>query len=662
MKKQIRILWVLIFIFGIAKVAATVKLPAIFTSNMVLQQQSQVPFWGEAAPNKTVKITTSWNNKIIKTNANTSGKWKTLISTPVFGGPYNIEITDGKKLKLENVMIGEVWLCSGQSNMEMPLAGWGKIMNYEQEITAANYPNIRLFTVQRNISNQPLTDMISNSGGWLTCSPQTVADFSAVAYFLGKNLYENLNIPIGLINSSWGGTIAEAWTSSNSLKTMPDFSSKVIAMENKSLNTDELKERYKQDSITWQNQVSKADRGFSNGKAVWTNQDLAEKDWKLMKVPDNWENQSLPNFDGVVWFRKTIDIPEDWQNNKLTLNLDLIDDNDITYFNGVEVGHTDGWNLTRTYTIPATLVKAGKAVIAVRVFDTAGGGGMYGNAALMKLSLSQEKSKSLAGNWQYKIGFNLTEIPIAPVTLNNPNQPTVLYNAMINPIIPFTIKGAIWYQGESNADKAYQYRELFPLMIKDWRKQWNVNFPFYFVQLANYTAQLSEPSEAAWAELREAQLQTLHLENTGMAVTIDIGDAKDIHPKNKQEVGRRLSLIARANAYKENIAFSGPIYDVYRIEGNTIRISFKYADNGLKTPNGEMLKGFAIAGVNHLFHWAEAQIIGNDVIVSCKDVENPIAVRYAWATNPGCNLFNKENLPASPFRTDDWPGITYGKK
>lgn len=346
----------------------------------------------------------------------------------------------------------------------------------------------------------------------------------------------------------------------------------------------------------------------------------------------------------------------------MTINLDLIDDNDITYFNGVEVGHTDGWNLSRKYVIPASLVKSGKAVITVRVFDTGGGGGIYGNASLIKLSYSSDKSISLAGSWQYKVGFNLSEIPAAPKLPDDPNQPTVLYNAMINPIVPFTIKGVIWYQGESNADKAYQYRELFPLMIKDWRKQWKSDFPFYFVQLADFTAILPQPSESSWAELREAQLQTLHFENTGMAVTIDIGNEKDIHPKNKQEVGRRLSLIARANAYNENIAFSGPIYDTYRIERNSIRITFKYVDKGLKTKNGETLKGFAIAGLDHQFHWADAVIKGNEVVVSCKEVENPIAVRYAWAENPVCNLHNGADLPASPFRTDDWQGITYGKK
>jgi len=641
---------------------AKVKLPAIFTNNMVLQQLSNVPFWGEASPNKTVKITTSWNKKEYKTVTDKYGKWKTTVSTPVYGGPFFIEITDGSRLKLENVLIGEVWVCSGQSNMEMPVAGWGKIMNYKQEIAAANYPNIRLFQVVKNTSTKPLDDLSVATSGWVTCSPETVSEFSAIGYLFGKNLFDNKNIPIGLINTSWGGTIAEAWTSGSSLKTMPDFTSRVLDMEKIIPSNIDPEKKYDQELATWQIQVEKADKGFVGGKALWAAKDLDESDWKSMNIPNLWEDKELPGFDGVVWLRKTIEIPADWQNKKLTLSLDMIDDNDITFINGVEVGRTEGYNLTRTYSIPAALVKSGKTVITVRVLDNTGGGGIYGNPAKINLNLSSEKGIQLAGSWLFKIGFNLSEIQSAPKNWNDPNRPTVLFNAMINPIVPFTIKGTIWYQGESNADKAYQYRELFPLMIKDWRKQWNINFPFYFVQLANYTKVLDKPGESDWAELREAQLQTLNLENTGMVVTIDIGEAKDIHPKNKQEVARRLSLIARADAYGEEIPFSGPLYNSYVIEGNSIRIKFNYTDKGLKTKDGETLKGFAIAGLDHKFQWADARIDGNDVIVSCKGIEDPIAVRYAWAENPVCNLCNGADLPASPFRTDDWQGITFGKK
>lgn len=658
MKIKTIFLGTILLFLSVNKVECKIKLPALFTDNMVLQQQSEVPFWGESTPYKKIIISTSWNKKTYETFSDSLGQWKAKISTPVFGGPYTIEISDGKNLRIQNVMIGEVWLCSGQSNMEMPLADWGKVMNYEKEISNAEYPDIRLFTVQKNISSSPLSDIEAKYGGWVSCSPKTVAEFSSVAYFFGRNLYEKLKVPIGLINSSWGGTVAEAWTSADYLKNMPDFTNAVAEVQKKQLSTSEIKEKYKKDSISWQIVAQKTDRGYQNYKPVWANSDFDDSSWKEMKIPSNWEEQGLPGFDGVVWFRKKIDIPASWQHKPLVLNLDVIDDNDIAYFNGIEIGKTIGWNLTRKYTIPASLVKKGEAIITVRVFDTGGGGGIYGKENNIRITSATGQTLPLSGKWRYKIGFNLNEIPAAPVIWNNPNQATVLFNAMINPLIPFTIKGVIWYQGESNSDRAYQYRELFPLMIKDWRNHWKSDFAFYFVQLANFMPVLEQPEESSWAELRDAQLNTLHLENTGMAVAIDIGDTKDIHPKNKQEVGSRLSLIARAKTYKEEIAFSGPIYDNYRIEGNKIRIDFKYSDSGLKTKNKEQLKGFAIAGLDHKFHWADARIDGNEVIVSCEEVEIPLAVRYAWSNNPICNLYNADGLPASPFRTDDWQSIT----
>ena len=658
MKRSCLLFFICLGLFPIGNITAKIKLPALFTNNMVLQQQSDVPFWGDATPNKKVKITTSWNGKTYITLASSTGKWKINVSTPVYGGPFNIEINDGTKLKLENVLIGDVWICSGQSNMEMPLAGWGKVKNFEQEIKDANYPDIRLLQVNKTTSTQPLTDMSVSMGGWVSCSPETVKEFSAIAYFFGRDLYVNKNIPVGLINTSWGGTIADAWTSGTALKTMPDFLKPVLKMENSVSTQIDPKKKYDQELEIWNKLVDKTDKGKLNGKPIWANLNLDESDWKPMNIPDLWENQGLTGFDGVVWFRKTIMIPDKWINKALTLHLDMIDDNDVTYFNGVEIGHLEGYNLSRTYIVPADLVTTTKVVITVRVNDLVGGGGIYGNPDLLKLSLTPDESIALAGSWKYKIGFNLKEVPEAPKNWNDPNRPTVLFNAMINPIIPFTIKGAIWYQGESNADRAYQYRDLFPLMIKDWRKHWNINFPFYFVQLANYTKTLPEPAPSDWAELREAQLKTLHLENTGMVVTIDIGEEKDIHPKNKQEVGRRLSLLARRDN-GEKIAFSGPIYDSYSIVSNSIRISFLHSEGGLKIQTGETLKGFEIAGLNHKFYWADAKIVGNEVVVSSANVENPIAVRYAWAENPVCNLFNNSDLPASPFRTDDWQGVTY---
>lgn len=335
-----------------------------------------------------------------------------------------------------------------------------------------------------------------------------------------------------------------------------------------------------------------------------------------------------------------------------------MDDDDITYFNGVEIGRTEGYNVPRSYKIPANLVKTGKNIITVRVLDSGGNGGIWGNAGSVNIRMDAEHQIDLSGKWKFKISAMLSNMPAAPV--RKEQAPTVLYNAMINPLIPYAVKGAIWYQGESNVGLAHQYRELLPLMINDWRTRWGYNFPFYIVQLASFHELQTEPIESSWAELREAQLITSQtLSNTGLAVLTDIGNAKDIHPKNKQEVGRRLSLLARALTYGEKITYSSPIYKSYQMENGKIRISFDHADGGLKTNDGSTPKGFTIAGVDHKFYWADAKIEGNEIVVSSPHVKFPVAVRYAWADNPLCNVFNGNGLPASPFRTDDWTGITF---
>lgn len=645
MKNKVFKLLLFCFSFFLAGSAANaeIKLAKVFTDNMVLQQKTEAPIWGKASPEKEVKITTSWNNQIYKTKADKAGKWMVKVNTPNAGGPYSIVISDGKSLTLKNILIGEVWICSGQSNMEMPLAGWGKVNNYEQEIAAADYPNIRLLHVDKVLSVTPLEDLKSTRNGWQECSPETIAEFSSVAYFFGRNLYKHLNVPIGLISTSWGGTIAEAWISGSSLEYMPDFKESL-----KQINT----VQQTQTKEEWQKSVSDADLGIKNGLPVWAAARFNDRDWPEMSLPGFWEANGLPGFDGIVWFRKTVEIPAEWSGKELELKLSKIDDWDVTYFNGVKVGATNDSNAERTYKIPAGLVKSGKAVICVRVTDRLGDGGIYGNAESMFLSAKNGgKQISLSGEWKYKSTADFGKLGKEP--LDMPNNPTVLFNAMINPLIPFAFQGAIWYQGESNASRGAQYKELFPLMIRDWRKAWGRDFPFYFVQLANFQDQKPEPSNSNWAELREAQLETLHLDNTGMAVIIDIGEAKDIHPKNKQDVGLRLALNARAKTYNEKIEYSGPIYESYKIVGAQIHIQFSHAD-GLKTNTGTEVKGFAIAGSDHVFHWANAVIKGNEVIVDSPEVKFPVAVRYAWADNPVCNLYNGANLPASPFRTDNW--------
>lgn len=639
---------------------AKIALPAVFSNNMVLQQKTNVSFWGKASAGKKVELRASWNNKNYTATAGQTGDWKVMIPTPSFGGPYQVTFADGDgaPLTLSNVMIGEVWICSGQSNMEMPLAGWGKIDNYKQEIAEANYPNIRLFQVDRTTSNIPLEDVTKvANGGWTPCTPQFVAEFSAVAYFFAREVHKETGIPVGLIHTSWGGTIAEAWTSAQTLNTMADFADAV-----KKIATTQGASNYTQELNLWQKIVDENDAGNGKGKLSWSDPSVDDSSWKAIGVPAFVEKTELPDFDGVIYLRKKVMIPKGWEGKAMTLNLGTIDDDDITYFNGEIIGNTEGYGKSRVYNIPADKVKAGANIITVRVFDAGGGGGIYGEQDLIALISANGEKQMLDGEWKYKVGLDLKDVPPMPVSDSGPNRPTVLYNAMINPFIQFTIRGALWYQGESNADRAAQYRTLFPAMINDWRTKWNQgDFPFYFVQLANFMKTEEAPGASAWAELRDAQRQTLSLPNTGMAVAIDIGNPEDIHPKNKQDVGKRLALIALAKNYGKNVNYSGPAFTSQKVEGNTIRLSFDFTDGGL-TAKGAELKGFAIAGADQKFYWAKATVKGNQIIVSSPDVDNPVAVRYGWANNPQANLYNGAGLPASPFRTDNWQYTTFGKK
>jgi sialate O-acetylesterase len=641
-------------------VKAIVKLPAVFSDNMVLQQKTNAAIWGKAEPGKTITLGTTWSTEKYTSMADQDGNWKILVSTPSYGGPYTINISDGDQLTLKNVLIGEVWVCSGQSNMEMPLAGWGKIKDYQKEISEAKYPDIRLLQVEHQTANKPLTDAGVTSGGWQECNSQSVAEFSSVAYFFAREIYRKKGIPIGLIHTSWGGTIAEAWTSASTLKTMPYFATAVNRIEH--IEQEKSSLIFNREMENWQKNIQGKDAGLAQGKPLWTATAYDDSSWKTMPLPSLWEDTALPGFDGIVWFRKKVAIPASWAGKDLKVNLGTIDDDDVTFFDGLKIGETKGYGKIRSYTVPGSQVRAGEFVLVVRVFDSTGGGGVYGDKQGLFLSTATGESISLAGDWQYKVGLNFKDVPAMPALSEGPNRPTVLYNSMINPFIQFAIRGAIWYQGESNADRAHQYRTLFPAMIADWRKKWNIgDFPFYFVQLANYMKTAEQPAASSWAELRDAQLKTLSLPNTGMAVTIDIGESKDIHPKNKQEVGRRLALIALAKTYGEKIPYSGPSVVSQQVNGNSVSLTFKHAEGGLKTKDGSALTGFAVAGADQKFYWAEGVIKGNKVILSSAQVTNPVAVRYAWADNPVCNLYNGAGLPASPFRTDNWRDSTANK-
>jgi len=628
---------------------ADVTLPKIFSDNMVLQRNKQIPVWGWANPNE--KITIQFDHQTKKTKADKNGKWMVKLDNESAGGPYQLIVKGKNTIIINDVLVGEVWICSGQSNMEMPIEGWGKINNYKEEIADANYPMIRHFKVPNKVSSVPLNDV--SGGAWQICSPATAGDFSAVAYFFGRELYNKLKVPIGLLNTSWGGTIVETWTSRKAFENSDEFKNMIAGMPSLDLDslakvkTAEAKKRIEalQGSLT----STDADR--------WKDIKTDDSKWPQMQIPNLWESQQIGDLDGIVWFRKTINISAEDAGKAATLFLSMIDDNDITYVNGVKVGNTDGYNVKRKYAIPPGILKEGDNVIAVRVEDTGGGGGIYGDSADMKITIGNDVI-NLPGKWKYRV----EKISDASTSVGPNSYPTLLFNAMVNPLIPYAMEGVIWYQGESNAGRAFQYSKAFPLMINDWRSRWGEgDFPFYFVQLASFNAANGNSnSGSTWAELRESQTKTLSLPNTGMAVTTDIGNPTDIHPKDKQDVGKRLAAIAFHNVYGENNVYSGPMYQSMKTDGNKIRISFTNIGSGLMVKDKYgYLKGFEIAGADKKFHYAKAYIDGSDVVIYADEVAVPVAVRYGWADDAGDdNLFNKEGFPASPFRTDIWKGIT----
>jgi sialate O-acetylesterase len=635
--------FLLIFSFQTAK--ANVKLPRIFSSNMVLQQGMEIPVWGWADNGE--RITVEFNKKIARTVADGNGKWKVKLSAQEYGGPYTMTVKGKNIVTFYNILIGDVWVCSGQSNMEWRV---DQSNNAKEEVAAANYPEIRLFTVPKTVAQFPEDDI--SSGEWVECSPETIAGFSAVGYFFGRELHNSLNIPIGLLHTSWGGTVAETWTSAETIKDDPDFREMLVELQQMNL------EKYKEQKLEEVKKIlggelPTEDKGMEEGKPVWSALDFNDSSWKTIKTPTYWEAQGYMDIDGIGWYRKEIQLSEDQTKSNLTLHLGKIDDSDITFINGIEIGKTENkYDEERVYTINKKYIQPGKNMIVVRVDDTGGNGGIWGDPDNQFIAIGNEKM-DISGDWKFKI----SKASVSALNIGPNSYPTLLFNGMINPLLPFGIKGVIWYQGESNASRAKQYQRVFPNLINDWRNHWNQgDFPFLFVSLANYMQPVETPSESEWAELREAQTKTLSLPNTGMAVTIDIGEAGNIHPKNKQDVGKRLALNALQIAYNKEVVNSGPMFEAADFKDGKAFITFSETGSGLEVKDKYgYLKGFTIAGSDRKFHWAKAELVDSTtVVVYSEKVDSPAAVRYGWANNPDdVNLYNKEGLPANPFRTDN---------
>ena len=622
---------------------AQIKLPQLVRDSMVLQRDMKINIWGWAS--KGEKVTVKFNGKTYKTKTAGDGKWMLQLASMKAGGPYTMEISGKNKITLHDILIGDVWFCSGQSNMvhQMKLHS----VKYPDEIANANYPEIRQFWVP-NVTNlqEPQDDL--SFGYWKSANPQDVLDFSAVAYFFAKALYEKYHVPIGLINSSWGGVPIETFMSEDALREFPSILKTVEKNKDTAYINSFIRRRFAGNGSNPRLQ----DKGLT-GPKPWYDPSYIPKEWRQIGIPGYWEDQGLKDLNGVVWYRREINVPASMTGIPVKVFLGRIVDADALYINGKEVGNTTYQYPQRRYTVPPGILKAGKNLFVVRVTNNFGKGGFVQDKPYCLFTGND--TVDLKGYWQYKVGEVFApRRGFGGFGFSAQNAPTALYNTMVAPLINYTIKGILWYQGEANTNHAAEYAKLQPAMITDWRIKWKEDdIPFLYVQLPGFMDYNYLPSESQWAELREAQLKSLSVPNTAMAVAIDLGEWNDIHPDRKKDVGDRLALAAEKIAYGENIVYSGPIYQSSAIDGNKIIISFTNVGSGLTTNDGEEPQEFAIAGTDKKFVWANAKIEGDKVVVSSDEIKDPKYVRYAWADDPvDPNLYNKEGLPASPFETD----------
>jgi len=652
-KQRLIIIFLINVVFSI-NLCAKITLPTLVSDNMILQRDEPIAVWGWALPGERISI--SFDSKIyISKPSDKDGKWMVKLKPHQAGGPFSMEIKgEHENISLSNILIGEVWLCSGQSNMAFDFNNARAKSLYRDDILKSSNDNIRQILIERNISSYPNKNV--NSSGWITAEPKNLNTFSAIGYFFALQLYQKYHVPIGLINSSFGGTMAQAWISEKGLKKFPEFDQDINLLHD-SIALELKVEQNKLEMNQWDSRLNYIDPGIGeNGEPIWAKESFDSVKWTVLAHSGLLNMNGFAKTQGSFWYLKQIEIPGNFSGNNVTVSLGRIDDADVTYFNGHLIGSSNNRDLKRIYTVPAEVIKKGKNLLLVRVINYSGDGGMLDKDSV-KMTFNTDID--LSERWIVREGAIMDD---KPAKYETKNLSTSLFNKMISPLLPYRIRGILWYQGEYNTQKAFYYRKLFPALIHDWRKHWGYELPFIYVQLPNFQKKEEFPVESEWAELREAQSMALSLPKTAMAVTIDLGESNDIHPVNKKDVAYRLALAAEKMVYREKkITASGPTYKSMKILKGKILISF---EKGAALKNtSDKLKYFSIAGADRRFVWAEAKFVGHHHLeVSSIDVPFPVAVRYAWSGNPEkINLYNIYGLPASPFRTDNWPGITFGK-
>jgi len=627
---------------------AQVRLPQLISDGMVLQRETQTHAWGWAQPGE--KVAVKFDRHTYKAVTAADGRWLVTLPALKAGGPYSMDISAGNHIVIHDILIGDVWFCSGQSNMVLPMERVKE--RYPEEIAKADHPQIRNFFISTVSDISKVHDDLP-TGKWEAANPKSVLGFGAATFFFAKQLYNKYHVPIGIINSSVGGTPIQAWISEEGIKNISQYADRLTVLKDTAFLNDILRkdaERKKLESKSYK----LTDKGLT-GPQKWYDTAYIAEGWHNFWLPGYWADQGIRGLNGVVWFRKEIDLPPSMTAKPAKLFMGRIVDADETYVNGKLVGNITYQYPPRRYEVPAGLLKPGKNIIVVRITNTAGKGGFVPDKHYFLTT--GDKNIELRGDWQYKVG----EVFPAKTAVDNyawfsaQNEPTGLYNTMVAPALNYAIKGILWYQGEANTAKPDEYQQLLPALITDWRNKWHgSNIPFIYAQLPGFMEVDYSPEESKWAQLREAQLKTLSVTNTAMAVTIDAGEWNDIHPLDKKDVGDRMALAAEKVAYGDTaLVSSGPIYHSAKIEGNKIMLTFTDIGSGLVARGGGELSQFAIADETGKYVWANATIKDNKVIVWSDEIERPMYVRYAWADNPeGANLYNKEGLPASPFTTD----------